>query len=121
MIRMGESKALSASLQPLSTLLAEHPTTGSLADRVQSLRGRLISGRFHLAVLGQFKRGKGTLLNALLGEPVLPTGAVPVTAIPTLIEYSPESQAHIIFNDGTTRLVSPNKLEDYVTEQNNAP
>jgi hypothetical protein len=38
---------------------------------------RLARGRFHLAVLGQFKRGKSTLLNALLGEAVLPTAVVP--------------------------------------------
>ena len=31
-----------------------------------TLRERLAEGRFHLAVLGQFKRGKSTLLNALL-------------------------------------------------------
>jgi GTPase SAR1 family protein len=63
--------------------LAGHPATQPLADRVQSLQARLSSGRFHLAVLGQFKRGKSTLLNALLGKPFLPTGVVPVTAIPT--------------------------------------
>jgi hypothetical protein len=38
-----------------------------------------------LAVLGQFKRGKSTLLNALLGEPLLPTSVVPLTAIPTFL------------------------------------
>ncbi len=38
-----------------------------------------------MAVLGQFKRGKSTLLNALLGVPLLPTGITPVTAIPTYV------------------------------------
>ena len=38
------------------------------------LRDRLAEGRFQLAVLGQFKRGKSTLLNALLGEDILGTG-----------------------------------------------
>ncbi|NOQ51741.1 MAG: hypothetical protein GQ578_05950, partial [Desulfuromonadaceae bacterium] len=37
------------------------------------LQQRLAEGRFHLAVLGQFKRGKSTLLNALLGDDLLPT------------------------------------------------
>ena len=40
---------------------------------LEELRDRLLEGRFHLAVLGQFKRGKSTLLNALLGEEILPT------------------------------------------------
>ncbi len=47
---------------------------------LNDLNHRLCEGRFHLAVLGQFKRGKSTLLNALTGEPILPVGIVPLTA-----------------------------------------
>jgi len=50
------------------------------SERLAGLRERLSTGRFHLAVLGQFKRGKSTLLNALLGEALLPTSIVPVNA-----------------------------------------
>ena len=50
---------------------------GSLAPRIAELQERLAEERFHLAVLGQFKRGKSTLLNALLGEPLLPAGVLP--------------------------------------------
>jgi len=39
----------------------------SYADQLRELARRLDSGRFHLVVLGQFKRGKSTLINALLG------------------------------------------------------
>lgn len=52
-------------------------------ERLAVLRERLVRERFHLAVLGQFKRGKSTLLNALLGETLLPTAVLPLTAIPT--------------------------------------
>jgi GTPase Era involved in 16S rRNA processing len=55
-------------------------------QRLNALRGRLAVERFQLAVLGQFKRGKSTVLNALLGQSVLPIGVVPVTAIPTFLE-----------------------------------
>lgn len=41
---------------------------------------RLEQGRFHLVVVGEFKRGKSSLVNALLGEDVLPTGVVPTTS-----------------------------------------
>ena len=58
---------------------------GHDADRISLLHERLLEGRFHLAVLGQFKRGKSTLLNALLGESILPTSVIPLTAIPTFI------------------------------------
>lgn len=57
--------------------------------RLADLADRVAEGRFHLAVLGQFKRGKSTLLNALVGEDILPVGVVPLTAAPTFIEYGP--------------------------------
>jgi GTP-binding protein EngB required for normal cell division len=63
------------------------------------LKNRLAQGRFHLAVLGQFKRGKSTLLNALLGEEVLPTSVIPLTAIPTFIRPGPELKARVRFQD----------------------
>jgi septin family protein len=44
---------------------------------------RVVEGRFYLACVGQFKRGKSTLINALIGQEVVPTGFIPVTAVPT--------------------------------------
>ena len=58
-------------------------------ESLNGLKKRLFEGRFHLAVLGQFKRGKSTLLNALLGEVVLPTAVIPLTAIPTFMQIRP--------------------------------
>jgi GTPase Era involved in 16S rRNA processing len=116
---MAKDTNLSASLQSLSNLLASHPATRPLTDRVQSLGARLGSGRIHLAVLGQFKRGKSTLINALLGESFLPTGVVPVTTIPTLIEYGPRRRARIIFREGAPKSVDLDQLPAYVTEAAN--
>jgi hypothetical protein len=63
------------------------PSLGQLQSlpRLDTLRQRLVDDRFQLAVLGQFKRGTSTLLNAMLGTSVLPTAVVPLTAIPTFI------------------------------------
>jgi len=67
--------------------------------RLVGLKARLEQGRFHLAVLGQFKRGKSTLLNALLGEAVLPTAVIPVTTIPTFIRFGQPRKARVTFQD----------------------
>jgi len=67
--------------------------------RLVGLKDRLGQGRFHLAVLGQFKRGKSTLLNALLGEAVLPTAVIPVTAIPTFVRSGQPLKARVYFQD----------------------
>jgi dynamin family protein len=58
-----------------------------LADEAASLEERLREQRFYVACVGQFKRGKSTLLNALVGRPLLPTGVVPVTSVPTVLRY----------------------------------
>lgn len=91
----------------LSPLLAQvveqvaHLGPGFSADRqkLEELHDRLAEERFHLAVLGQFKRGKSTLLNALLGEALLPTSVVPLTAIPTFLFPGSTLQARIVYSD----------------------
>jgi hypothetical protein len=72
----------------------------SLTLRLDALRERLVGERLQLAVLGQFKRGKSTFLNALLGAPLLPTGVVPLTAVATFIIWGLEPVVRVLFTDG---------------------
>ena len=44
-------------------------------------------GLFRVVVMGTFTSGKSTLVNALLGNRVLPESALPSTAILTFIQY----------------------------------
>jgi GTPase SAR1 family protein len=65
-------------------------------QREQQIRGlltRLAAGRFQLAVIGQFSRGKTTLMNALLGQAYLPTGALPMTSVVTTVRYGTRARA----------------------------
>jgi GTP-binding protein EngB required for normal cell division len=62
------------------------------------LRERLVEERLQLAVLGQFKRGKSTFLNALMGAPLLPAAVIPVTAIPTFIAFGKQPLVRISFD-----------------------
>jgi ribosome biogenesis GTPase A len=94
--------------------------------RVAELEERLSAERFHLAVLGQFKRGKSTLLNALLGEPLLPTGIVPLTSIPTFLLAGGTRTVRVFFHDGgqaafadLTREQASEVLARHVTEKGN--
>lgn len=67
---------------------------------VENLRERLRSERFHLAVLGQFKRGKSTFINALLGEEILPTAVLPLTALPTFLSFGYQPHARVTLEKG---------------------
>jgi ribosome biogenesis GTPase A len=53
----------------------------------RELLARLAEDRFQLAVVGQFSRGKSTLMNAILGRAYLPTGALPMTSVVTSVRY----------------------------------
>jgi len=60
---------------------------------IRALLTRLAAGRFQLAVIGQFSRGKTTLMNALLGQAYLPMGALPMTSVVTTVRYGTRARA----------------------------
>ena len=88
-------------------------------ENLREIGEKLGGNRFHLVVLGQFKRGKSTFINSLLGDKVLPTSVVPLTSIVTLLKYGEEEVVEVLFNDGSKTTISRNKLEEYVTERGN--
>ncbi|MEN0060871.1 MAG: dynamin family protein [Myxococcota bacterium] len=55
---------------------------------LRSTAQRVREGRFVVLLLGCFSSGKSTLLNALLGQPVLPVKVNPCTAILTELVYA---------------------------------
>jgi GTP-binding protein EngB required for normal cell division len=95
--------------------------TGAIgvAREAVEVAARVAEGRFYVACVGQFKRGKSTLLNALVGEPVLPTGVVPVTSAITVLRHGPRG-ARVRFQDGRTEDIRAEALPGYVTERENS-
>jgi GTP-binding protein EngB required for normal cell division len=77
-----------------TSISADSPLTA----RMKGLHDRLLDERLQLAVLGQFKRGKSTFLNALLGAPLLPTAVIPITAVATFISWGPQPLVRISFH-----------------------
>jgi predicted GTPase len=69
----GLAANLDRAVMALRDVVAEN---ASLIARFDSLRERLRHSQLQLAVLGQFKRGKSTFINALLGAPLLPIAVV---------------------------------------------
>ena len=61
-------------------------------DQAAEVAGRLQDLRLEVAVVGEFKRGKSSLLNALVGREVLPVGVLPQTRGPPDMETGEEAQ-----------------------------
>ena len=107
-----------ARLLHLATL-GEELGTNRVADEARELAARVSEGRFYVACVGQFKRGKSTLINALIGAPVLPVGFIPVTAVPTVIRFGERQRARVRARDGSWREIAIPELGDYVSEEHN--
>ncbi|MEW6570746.1 MAG: dynamin family protein [Nitrospirota bacterium] len=85
----------------------------------EELREKIQDNVFNLVVLGQFKRGKTTLINALLGSEILPTAVVPLTSIATILKHGEELKITVYFNDGRETEIKPENLPEFVTEKGN--
>jgi GTP-binding protein EngB required for normal cell division len=102
-------------------LVQEHSSLPpELAAEAAALRDRLSTGQFHLAVLGQFKRGKSTLINALLGAEILPSGVLPVTLVPVFLRSGSQPDLEISYHNGhSSEHYSLDRLGEFVNEANN--
>ena len=73
--------------------LAERHDRPDLGSHLEQARKRLGEQVLSVAVVGEFKRGKSTLVNALLQTDVCPIDADIVTAVPTVVRYGAEPSA----------------------------
>ena len=96
--------------------IAQKTNNHAVADFLTEVLAKLPTEDFFLAILGLFKRGKSTLINAMLGAPILPTGVIPVTSVITRIRYGNKLTAKISFGDKPEKEVAIEALSEYVTE-----
>jgi len=87
-----------------------------LAACEELLRG---SGVVEVAVLGQFKAGKSSFLNGLIGGPVVPVDVLPSTAVVTRIGYGPRERAVVHRVSGDALEIPLSRLAEFVTERGN--
>ncbi len=90
-----------------------------IAAESESLRARLEAGRFNMAFLGQHKRGKSSLIDALVGDAVLPVGVLPVTTVVTVVRHGEQRSARVRFGEREWQTVSIEDLDEHVSEEKN--
>ncbi len=88
--------------------------------QARRLLSRLAEDQFNLAVVGQFKRGKSSLMNAVMGIDRLPTGVLPLTSVVTTVRYG-DHECAVIRTRGASlsREIPLDRLQEYVTERGN--
>jgi len=85
-------------------------------DLVNQARMRLASDTIEIGIFGEVKRGKSTLINALVGKRVSSMRVTPETAIPVWVEKG-ESKTIVIYADGTSEEVSDPQYAQEVASQ----
>lgn len=108
-------------------MTAEDPQTIGLHDRARELADiatqlglpglgehiladtsrRLDRAQLRVLVLGEIKQGKSTLINALLGEALLPSGVTPTTGAVVQIVRGEQLGRFLVAPDGTRTLLEP--------------
>jgi GTP-binding protein EngB required for normal cell division len=106
------------SLETLERIAEERRQPGVGAD-VREARAALARRRFNVAVVGQFKRGKSTLINALLGRELLPADVAPITSAITIVEHGERERATVLFADGREEEIHPHDVRLFVSEEEN--
>lgn len=114
----GRQRVLKSLLQEISRVY-DHSVFCELRSSILEARQRLEEGTVYLAILGQMKRGKSSLLNALLGEDILPTGVLPLTSVVTEISYGENASATILYQGGTSWDIALDDIHQYITEAGN--
>jgi GTP-binding protein EngB required for normal cell division len=105
-------------LRELERVITAHGLVG-LRGNLEMLLERLETQRFEIGVFGRVSSGKSSLLNHLVGAPVLPAGVTPVTAVPTRIQFGETSRATVEFAEDSPHVVELARLPEFATEQGN--
>jgi hypothetical protein len=67
-----------------------------LAPALEAIWGRLTDPAVRVLVIGEFKQGKSTLVNALVGMDVCPVDDDVATSVPTVVRYAEQPEAWTI-------------------------
>ena len=129
------SDAVQAALSvvDLGTRAATAYRRPDLAQRLTQTRTRLLDPSFHVFVVGEYKQGKSSLVNALLNAPVCPVDDDIATSAPTAVRYAEEANAAVLLRppaddrpgaadetpDPIREQIPVDRVASYVTEASN--
>ena len=112
---------LVSSLQDIRHLATSLNSSPQTITPLQEMQQRLEEDVFRIAIVGEFKRGKSTLINALLGQEILPSDVLPCSANLNRVTYGLQPKVELRFkakaeeDEGTVEHIEIDQLSAYVT------
>jgi hypothetical protein len=89
-----------------------------LGSRLAEARRRLADPVINVVIAGEFKQGKSSLVNALVGAPICPVDDDAATAVPTFVRHGEEASAELLWigEDAPREGIDLADLRKYVVE-----
>lgn len=91
----------------------------SMDEKAQDLANaseKLRNHTFSVGIMGEFRRGKSTVINALLGEKIVPSDIVPCSATLNYVKWDSEKYAVINYKNGDSKRIPVTELDNYITK-----
>ncbi len=98
---------------------AHHLEAPELVAEAERARAKAEAGLIYVACVGQFKRGKSTLINALVGQDVAPMGVTPITSAVTIVRAGTSNRGMVHFRDGRSLEIDLDDIQHYASEEMN--
>lgn len=111
--RAGERSASAGILHEVERAVTEHGLV-ELQGMLTVLADRFRSPLLEVAFFARTNAGKSSLLNCLLGSPVLPVGALPVTAVPVRLVHGTKPWGRTWFVDAIPESFPLGRLAEFV-------
>ncbi|MEG5174168.1 dynamin family protein [Microcoleus sp. B3-D7] len=84
----------------------------NLTEELTKISRKLESQCFRVAVVGDFSKGKSTLLNALVGEKIQPVRATPCSGTVTILKYGSKRRVICHYTNGCKEEISPEEYKE---------
>lgn len=94
-----EKKSNLANMLNESSAIIKELAMPQFAANLKQLSDKVNNDSFKIQIVGTFKNGKSTFINALLGEDILPSRALPCTAVINEVKYGEKKRAVLHFRN----------------------
>lgn len=88
----------------------------SLTDNFKHAKECIEHPSYNIVVCGEMKKGKSSLLNAIIGQNILPVANQVATSQVFRISSSPTVSFELVFSDGSRKPITKNQLAEYGTQ-----
>lgn len=88
-----------------------------LLEQLASIKAYLASEKFSVAVVGEFNRGKSTLVNRLIEQDIIPTSDIPTTTLPIYVSGGEQESLVLKTANGQKRYPIEEKSWEAIEEE----